>query len=221
MRERGRGWWGIGREKKIIYMTPDNRNLIKSRDQRVWGQILTPSSFATPHNLPLRWCGDNECFTGRYQFWRWLKWLRKMRPARSNCLFIVVPDVVGNAKRTLKRYIQMFLLVKMLGYPAALAGQDGLEEMPWALRWLPYDALFVGGSTEWKMSPAADYCIRQAQRRDKWIHVGRVNSQKRIRHFKLVGVHSVDGTSLTYAPDRDFWKFQKALLQPVLFELEI
>ena len=102
-----------------------------------------------------------------------------------------------------------------------MAAQDGLEKIKWAVKFLPYDCLFIGGSTEWKMGSGADQCIKIAKSRGKWVHVGRVNSQKRIRHFKLVGVDSVDGTSLTYAPDRDYWVFQKALLQPVLFQVEV
>ena len=203
----------------MIYMTPDNRNLIKDRDQAHWGQILTPSSFASPYNLTLRWCGDNECFTGRYRFWRFVQWLWKMRPARQNCVFICVPDVVGDARRTVLRYIYLWWTIKLLGFPTALAAQDGLERWPWILRWFPYDALFVGGSTGWKMSPAADACIFAAQGRNKWVHVGRVNSIRRINHFKLVRVDSVDGTSLTYAPDRDFWRFQKTLQQPALLTI--
>lgn len=202
-------------------MTPDNRNLIKNRYQSYWGQILTPSSFASPLNLALSWCGDNEAFTGKYRFARFFRWLLKMRPARKSCLFIAVPDVVANAILTIIRYLLLWWLIRLLGYPTALVAQDGLERLPWkiALWVLPYSALFIGGSTEWKMSPAADYCIQQAKRRGKWVHVGRVNSQRRIRHFKMMEVDSVDGTSLTYAPDRDFWVFQKVLLQPTLFSL--
>jgi len=205
----------------VLYMTPDNRNLIKSRCDTTWGRIITPDSFANAPKTPV-WCGDNGVFTGRYRFWRFFRWLWKMRPHRHSCVFIAVPDVVGVAWLTILRFILLAPLVKFLGYPAALVGQDGLERWPWraVLLWLPYDALFIGGSTKWKMSPAADDCIRRAQRRRKWVHVGRVNSQKRIRHFQLIGVDSVDGTSLTYAPDRDFWRFQKVLWQKPLFYLE-
>lgn len=203
----------------MIYMTPDNRNLIKNRDQSFWGQILTPSSFASPHNLALRWCGDNECFTGRYRFWRFIRWLWKMRPARKNCIFVCVPDVIGDAERTLLRYIWLWWIIRLLGYPTALVAQDGLERWPWVLKYFPYHVLFIGGSTAWKLSPSADWCIRQAKHRGKWVHVGRVNSIRRMNHFKVMKVDSVDGTSLTFAPDRDFWRFQKTLMQPVLFDL--
>lgn len=206
----------------MIYMTSDNRNLVADKDhftQSFWGQILTPSSFANNPKTPV-WCGDNEAFTGKYRAHRFYRWLWGKRPHRARCKFIAAPDVVGRCWPTLLRYLLHWPLIKALGFPVALVAQDGLERLPWALRRLPYDALFIGGSTEWKLSTQADFCIREAQRRGVWVHVGRVNSQKRMRHFKLIGVDSVDGTSLTYAPDRDFWRFQRVLLQPTLFNME-
>lgn len=199
-------------------MTPDNCNLIKNKDQSFWGQIITPASYANEPKVAV-WCGDNEAFTKRYTFRRFYGWLWRFRKHRKSCVFISAPDVVGSAWKTLARYLPHWLLIKLFGFPVALVAQDGLENISLALRWLPYDALFIGGSTDWKMSPAADTCIFAAKRRGKWVHVGRVNSQKRIKHFKIVGVDSVDGTSLTYAPDRYFWVFQKALMQPALFTI--
>lgn len=205
----------------MIYTTPDNGNLIKNRYPEMWGRIITPSSFANAPKTNL-WCGDNEVFTNRYRFLRFFRWLWKMRRWRDSCIFIAAPDVVANAPLTILRYILLAPLIRLLGYPVSLVAQDGLERWPYrlALHLLPYDALFIGGSTAWKLSPASDYCIAQAKRQKRWVHVGRVNSQRRMKHFKLVGVNSVDGTSLTYAPDRDFWRFNRVLLQPPLFTLD-
>lgn len=108
--------------------------------------------------------------------------------------------------------------IKALGYPVALVGQDGLESLPWPPE---YDAFFVGGSTEWKMSDAADWCIAKAKASGAWVHVGRVNSQRRIRHFQLVGVDSCDGTALAFAPNERMRELNTAIQQPPLFEMEI
>ena len=43
-----------------------------------------------------------------------------------------------------------------------------------------------------------------------------MNSQKRIRHFQLLGVDSADGTSITFAPDREYFRLDAALRQPAL-----
>ena len=213
--------------RTMIYMTPSNRNLVGDRDiftQSLWGQILTPASFANAPKAAV-WCGDNEIFTGKYRFWRFYRWLWRKRPHRRTCIFINAPDwleilpdktVRGSAWRTWLRYLCHFWLIRTLGFPVAYVAQDGSEHWPFP----PFcNAVFIGGSTEWKMSPAADQVIYQAKKHGLWVHVGRVNSQSRIRHFKLVGVDSVDGTSPTYAPDRDFWRFQSVLMQPSLFTL--
>ena len=36
-----------------------------------------------------------------------------------------------------------------------------------------------------------------------WVHMGRVNSQRRLRYAHAIGCDSVDGTYLTYAPDQN------------------
>lgn len=80
--------------------------------------------------------------------------------------------------------------------------------------------LFIGGTTEWKLSANVDWLIAEAQDGGKWVHVGRVNSARRIRHFHEVGVDSIDGRSFSAWPDLYFAKFLKWMdrlnSQPVL-----
>jgi hypothetical protein len=56
------------------------------------------------------------------------------------------------------------------------------------------DALFIGASTEWKLGPSAEALVAQAKDRGKWVHMGRVNSHRRIRYAASIGCDSVDGT---------------------------
>jgi hypothetical protein len=118
---------------------------------------------------------------------------------------------------TLELYAEYAPQIRVLGYPVALVGQDGLEDLPWPEK---YDALFIGGKTEWKLSDAADWCIRKAQSVGAWVHVGRVNSQQRIRHFALMGVDSVDGTTIAFEPDTAYRVLETQLRQPVLLEVK-
>jgi hypothetical protein len=76
--------------------------------------------------------------------------------------------------------------------PIALVAQDGQERLP--VPWDHFEALFVGGSTQWKLGPHATALIRQAKRRGKWVHVGRVNTVRRITWFKALDVDSIDGS---------------------------
>jgi EAL domain-containing protein (putative c-di-GMP-specific phosphodiesterase class I) len=73
--------------------------------------------------------------------------------------------------------------------------QDGLEDhpVPWGL----IDALFIGGTTEFKMGPVAAAAAQQARLLGKWVHMGRVNTRRRIRYAKSLGCDSMDGTSFS------------------------
>ncbi len=201
----------------MIYMTPHNS--ATSAAPSGYGSILTPASgFDAP--LPGRpWCADNEAFTGRFEWSRFAGWLRRMELHKSTCVFVAVPDVVADAIATLEKFRWYAWQVKAMGWPVALVAQDGLESLRWPPSWV-YDALFVGGTTEWKLSTAADWCIQRAQAAGKWIHVGRVNSLVRMRHFALVGVDSVDGTSLCFRPNQYHKLFARQLHQPILLRVK-
>ena len=56
--------------------------------------------------------------------------------------------------------------------------------------------MFIGGSTEWKMSVAAAAVIAEAKRRGKWIHVGRISTPRRAAHFEPMHVNSFDGSGI-------------------------
>jgi len=69
--------------------------------------------------------------------------------------------------------------------------------------WDFLDVLFLGGTTAWKLGPAAAGLTAQARRRGLAVHMGRVNSLTRLRYAASIGCHSVDGTYLAYGPDRN------------------
>ena len=43
----------------------------------------------------------------------------------------------------------------------------------------------------------------EAKARGKWIHMGRVNSERRYRYAADIGCDSADGTYLTFGPDQN------------------
>ena len=146
------------------------------------------------------WAADNGCFARptKYSDDGFLNWLDGMD--RNGCLFAVAADVLGDAVATLERALPILPRIQKLGYPAAYVGQDGLTDK--LIPWDKLDAFFVGGSTEWKLSNAAAQFVGEAKRRDKWVHMGRVNSWQRIRLASVLGCDSVDGNHLTFRPDR-------------------
>ena len=150
-------------------------------------------------------------------------------PDTWRCLFAVAPDVVGDAAATLARSERFLPLIReYTRFPAALVAQNGQEHLP--VPWDDFDVLFLGGSAEctrcryvrpvtdfaqkrcpsclgplaeWKLGAAARDLTAQASARGKWVHMGRVNSLKRLRYAEMIGCDSVDGTYLTFAPDEN------------------
>jgi hypothetical protein len=182
------------------------------------GTIMTPARWGKVPGHRV-WCADNGMYSGCVTPPALLAWLDVMAPHRETCVFATAPDVVCNAVATLDLFRWWGWRIRAKGYPVALVAQDGLE----SLRWPPqdcYDCLFIGGSTAWKLSDAAAWCIAHAKATGRWVHVGRVNSQRRYRHFQLLGVDSVDGTHIVFAPRRRAreianWVSQLPLLPPL------
>lgn len=118
----------------------------------------------------------------------------------DGCKFVTVPDVVGDAQATRALFDDWEPELRELNLPVAYVGQDGQAGVP--VPWNQIDAFFIGGSTEWKLGPDAAALTQEAKRRAKWVHMGRVNSRKRIRYARSIGCDSVDGTSFSMFPDR-------------------
>ncbi|MGW3653693.1 hypothetical protein [Streptomyces sp. NPDC000878] len=131
----------------------------------------------------------------------WFAWLKatvdRYRPGR--CLWAVAPDVPMDAAATLAESLPWLEPICALGIPAAFAAQDGSEHglVPWDL----VDVLFLAGSTNWKTSPAAHRLALEARERGLAVHMGRVNSRRRLRIAHAFGCTSCDGTYLTFGPD--------------------
>jgi hypothetical protein len=143
------------------------------------------------------WAGDNDVYSGNYDEAKFLEFLERMTPHAERCLFIAAPDVMSDAPATLARFPHWQEVIGLFGFKAALVLQDGME----ALTLPDCEAVFVGGSTEWKLSDAATTLMRQARERGAWVHVGRVNSLKRCLWAHHYGADSVDGTHTTYYGD--------------------
>lgn len=146
------------------------------------------------------WAADNGRFSRPQDYTdaAYLAWLVKM--PNESCLFATAPDVVGDAAATLALSAPMFGQIRAAGYRTALVAQDGLESLP--VPWDDFDALFIGGTTAWKLSEHAANLAAEAKRRGKWVHMGRVNSLRRMAVAQAFGCDSVDGTVLKHDPNR-------------------
>lgn len=160
------------------------------------GRLVTPRHFCSlQEHEGWSWAADNDCFQGLDPE-AYLAMLDALAGIPGRCLFVTVPDVVADARATANLFEVWWRALARRDLPAALVAQDGLEDLQrWlAMTWPRIDALFIGGSTDWKLGPSAEVLVGEARARGKWVHMGRVNSARRIRYAASIGCDSVDGT---------------------------
>jgi hypothetical protein len=154
---------------------------------------------------------DSGCFAAPEKFdpLGYVAFMARYQYAADRCLFVTMPDVVQDAAATLKKVQPWPRIIRALGFKPALVAQDGLEALP--VPWDDFDVLFIGGSTPWKLGDHATALIRAAKDRGKWVHAGRVNSLRRLRHCQWQGCDSADGTYVAFGPDVNLPKMQRWL----------
>lgn len=132
---------------------------------------------------------DNGCFTE----FRRKDWERMLDEAETDRpLFVCLPDVVGDARRTLDLFDAF--KVPTAGLPRALVLQDGIGSFP--IPWDDLAAVFVGGSDAFKFHPDCIAAAKCAKMLGKWVHVGRVNEPKRVQNWLGIA-DSVDGSGIS------------------------
>lgn len=151
------------------------------------------------------WGADIVGMNGNHSPEQGLDWLSRLPTER--CLFAVSPDAYPDAEESLRRGLEYAPLIRELGFPVAVVAQDGAESMRWP--WDDIDCLFIGGQQrkpgwkEWKESDEAAGLARRARNAGKWVHMGRVNTARRLRRARLMGCLSVDGTKVAFGSDRN------------------
>jgi hypothetical protein len=162
------------------------------------GTLVVPGAWNEAALVPGRWAMDNGAYSG-FDCAAFMAMLDKFR-ARRGCLFVTAPDVVGDGAATLERWPFWAAVIRGVGFVPALVLQDGMlaADIPWR----HVGAVFVGGSTEWKLSPQAATLVAYARTRGLWAHMGRVNSAARINHAARIGCLSFDGGQYSRFPDR-------------------
>ena len=155
------------------------------------GWLLSPQSF--PHRLrhfmPMAF--DNDAYSA-YQNkteWNeavWLKMLEQMVERQVKPEWVLVPDVVGDKRRTLANFFLYREAISRRGWPVAFAVQDGMipTDVPCTV-----DVIFLGGTTNWKWKSLPMWTGAFPR-----VHVGRVNSLEKLQICRRLGVESVDGT---------------------------
>lgn len=168
------------------------------------GQFLCPRS-RNAIVLPL-WAADNAAFS-KFDPVAYATMLERAAAEPTRPLFVTVPDVVGDAFRTRWRFADWYPVLKRFRLPLAYVLQDGehTDTVPWSL----IAAVFVGGSTAFKVGAQARALVVEAQRRGKWVHMGRVNTVRRLMYAQQIGCDSVDGSGFARFPDAMLPRFTR------------
>lgn len=153
----------------------------------VVGQLLTPlTSYKLGHKT---FAIDNGAFSGlrEKQFFSMLK---RYEHLKEDCLFVAVPDKVGDCVTTLEMWHHF---APMCGdYPKAFVAQDGCKEIPDNAQ-----ALFIGGTDLFKESYDAIYLVYLALEMGLHVHIGRVNTFPRFKLYHEIGAHTCDGSGVS------------------------
>jgi hypothetical protein len=200
----------------LILVSGATKTVRRYSDNKHLGCLLTPDTgnrIETMNGLP--WAADNAAFSN-FKEEKFIKMLDKIKG--SNPLFVTAPDVVADAEQTISLFEKWQPIIKSYGLKAAFVLQDGQESLP--VPWKGIDAVFIGGTTEWKLGRHAYNLVKEAKKRGIWVHMGRVNSNKRLEYARDIGCDSVDGTGYSMFPDKRIPKALEflELQQLTLFE---
>jgi hypothetical protein len=110
--------------------------------------------------------------------------------------WIVLPDIVEGGLASLDYSLSWKERLRGMPTKLLIAVQDGMQISDVASLLCPAVGIFVGGTTEWKEATAQAWGSL-ARRRNCHLHVGRVNSARRIRICAAAGANSFDGSGVS------------------------
>lgn len=157
-------------------------------------QLRTPLTQYALAGVP--WALENGCFK---EFDRPC-WLRMLEHAErimweqdgSRPVFVTLPDIVGDAQRTVELFDAFKLRTNE--FPRALVLQNGIERV--RIPWDDLAAVFIGGDDAFKCSPQAVAAAKTAKMLGKWVHIGRVNTAARVESWMGLA-DSLDGSGVS------------------------
>lgn len=148
--------------------------------------LYSPNGWMIPKQT-VRYALDNGRFSKDWSEEAYLKMLKKASLHREPPMWALVPDIVGDRQATLDEWALWSPRLKEMGFSTlAFACQDGMTAAD-----VPSEAavVFIGGSTQFKWESLSMWTENFPR-----VHVGRVNTEKRLWEAHEAGAESVDGT---------------------------
>lgn len=181
---------GVRKEMKFLIDTSPRQLAERFTSNLIAGQLQTPLTLYK--NWGGLWAADNGAYS-EFDSRKWMKFLQNREPYIENCLWVSMPDIVGNARRTLEAFD--FWNERLDDkWPRALVAQDGIEDLP--INWESIACIFIGGTDNFKESSSAIDLVKTAKCMNKLSHVGRLNTLKRYKIFAKIGADTCDGTGI-------------------------
>ena len=165
-----------------------------------WGLLVSATGVQSREGFDV-WCLDNGAWTAHQAGAEWNADLftKLCNKLGKGAQFVVVPDIVGGGLDSLQLSLSWLPRLKHVAQRRLIAVQDGMA--PDDVR--PYlnerVGVFVGGTTDWKINTMRAWG-NLAKETNAYLHIGRVNTQRRIRLCKDCGADSFDGSGVSRFP---------------------
>lgn len=194
----------------MLFLHAGSLERIKKHSHRNLGRLVQPRDCTRLRDTleaGVKVGVDNDAYTRRVNLpafrelvgavRRTLKEVRTPQAA-GNLLWVVVPDVPGDAHATARNFGAMN--VELSDLPVAFAVQPGAAQAG-----IPFDApnlrcLFLAGPRHYKESREMARIAAAGKARGLWLHGAPCNSLERARLFAELGCDSFDGTGASRFP---------------------
>ncbi len=172
------------------------RRTLAALRQAGWRLLVSASGSLRSEGFP--YALDNGAWTAYQQGkpFEARAFLCALRKLGGKADWTTLPDIVAGGPASLALSLQWLRPVLEESPRALLAVQDGLtsdDVVPYLGERV---GIFVGGSTAWKLQTMAQWA-RLGRQVGCLVHVGRVNTARRVHQCALAGVTSFDGTSVS------------------------
>jgi hypothetical protein len=171
------------------------------------GDLISPRSRRLYGRTPI-WAADNDAFHC-FDEARYRRMLDAIAASDHPPRFVTLPDVVGDHRSTLALAHLWKPELDQRGLPAAFVLQNGVEQAFFSdIPAVP--AFFIGGDDQFKMGAWVQNFGPELKRSSPktWLHLGRVNSIKRLRYALRICCDSCDGSGMG--------RFEDNVLHPMI-----
>lgn len=220
---------------RAFFSRTGTRSTLAAAKNAGWGILVSAAGVWRTEGFDV-WVADNGAWSDFTQakefdgsrFARFIGWVAAQAKAGNPPRWVALPDIVMGGIASLDLSIAWLRWLRRIPAMASarfmIVVQNGMESCPSALARLrrvvgPMVGVFVGGDTDWKLRTKA-FWRAFTHMLGALLHVGRVNSAKRIESCGKCEVDSFDGTSIVRFP-KTLTELERARYGAVLAQSQI